>query len=89
MNNLPATFVEGFHDQEAVKKMKYKALGETGLTVSNLSFGKLNLYPLNQQKNTAYNKHQMFCKGYKAQKATKRFINLLKTTLHLNTIFCF
>lgn len=42
MNNLPATFVEGFHDREAVKKMKYKALGETGLTVSNLSFGKLN-----------------------------------------------
>ena len=40
MNELPATFVEGFHDLEAVKKMKYQSLGRTGLTVSKLSFGK-------------------------------------------------
>ncbi|OAD62536.1 D-arabinose 1-dehydrogenase [Eufriesea mexicana] len=36
---LPATYVEGFHDLEAVKKMEYRPLGKTGLMVSKLSFG--------------------------------------------------
>ncbi|KAK2570302.1 L-galactose dehydrogenase [Acropora cervicornis] len=53
MNNLPATFVEGFHDREAVKKMKYKALGETGLTVSNLSFGASSLGSVFRETNDA------------------------------------
>ncbi|XP_044016791.1 L-galactose dehydrogenase-like isoform X1 [Aphidius gifuensis] len=39
MENLPATYVEGFHDLEAVKKMEYKQLGKTGLMVSKLSYG--------------------------------------------------
>lgn len=37
--NLPPTYVEGFHDLEAVKSMKYSILGKTGLLVSKLSFG--------------------------------------------------
>ncbi|CAB3361680.1 Hypothetical predicted protein [Cloeon dipterum] len=37
--SLPSTYVEGFHDLEAVKKMKYNLLGETGLKVSHLGFG--------------------------------------------------
>ncbi|XP_015757013.1 PREDICTED: L-galactose dehydrogenase-like [Acropora digitifera] len=53
MNSLPATFVEGFHDREAVKKMKYKALGETGLTVSNLSFGASSLGSVFRETNDA------------------------------------
>ncbi|XP_059468425.1 uncharacterized protein LOC132192466 [Neocloeon triangulifer] len=36
---LPSTFVEGFHDLDAVTKMKYNPLGETGLLVSHLGFG--------------------------------------------------
>ena len=28
------TYVEGFHDQEAVKKMRYRDLGATGMKVS-------------------------------------------------------
>ena len=43
MSNLPATFVDGFHDIEAVKRMKYQPLGRTGITVSKLSFGKVSL----------------------------------------------
>ncbi|KAL2749949.1 L-galactose dehydrogenase-like [Vespula maculifrons] len=36
---LPPTYVEGFHDLEAVKIMEYKKLGKTDLLVSKLSFG--------------------------------------------------
>lgn len=36
---LPPTYVEGFHDLEAVKAMEYMPLGKTGLLVSKLSFG--------------------------------------------------
>lgn len=36
---LPATYVEGFHDLEAVKTMEYRKLGKTELMVSKLSFG--------------------------------------------------
>ncbi|XP_065164125.1 uncharacterized protein [Atheta coriaria] len=36
---LPPTFVKGFHDEEAVKKMKYKTFGQTGMTVSRLGMG--------------------------------------------------
>ena len=41
MSNLPASYVEGFHEVEAVKRMKYQPLGKTGMTVSKLSFGKV------------------------------------------------
>ena len=41
MNSLPASYVEGFHCEEAVKRMKYQPLGKTGMTVSKLSFGKV------------------------------------------------
>ena len=44
MSHLPASYVEGFHDVEAVKRMKYQPLGQTGLTVSKLSFGKVSLH---------------------------------------------
>ncbi|XP_011643287.1 L-galactose dehydrogenase-like [Pogonomyrmex barbatus] len=36
---FPPTYVEGFHDPEAVKAMEYKELGKTGLLVSKLAFG--------------------------------------------------
>uniref|UniRef100_A0A1B6D3P7 NADP-dependent oxidoreductase domain-containing protein n=2 Tax=Clastoptera arizonana TaxID=38151 RepID=A0A1B6D3P7_9HEMI len=36
---LPETYVEGFHDIEAVKKMKYIKFGNTGLLLSKLSLG--------------------------------------------------
>ncbi|KAK0093494.1 hypothetical protein PV326_013398 [Microctonus aethiopoides] len=36
---LPPTYVEGFHDPEAVKSMEYNTLGKTGLVISKLSFG--------------------------------------------------
>nr|XP_034196630.1 L-galactose dehydrogenase-like isoform X1 [Osmia lignaria] len=36
---LPPTYVEGFHDLEAVKTMEYRPLGKTGLLVSKLSLG--------------------------------------------------
>ena len=41
MRALPATYVEGFHNLEAVKKMNYQPLGRTGMDVSKLSFGKV------------------------------------------------
>nr|CAH7750075.1 unnamed protein product [Callosobruchus chinensis] len=37
--DLPETFVEGFHDENEVRKMKYHTLGSTGLKVSQLSLG--------------------------------------------------
>lgn len=40
VEELPPTYVEGFHNREAVERMPYRPLGgETGLTVSILSFG--------------------------------------------------
>ncbi|EZA46827.1 L-galactose dehydrogenase isoform X2 [Ooceraea biroi] len=36
---FPPTYLEGFHDPEAVKAMQYKKLGKTDLIVSELSFG--------------------------------------------------
>ncbi|XP_044579150.1 L-galactose dehydrogenase-like [Cotesia glomerata] len=39
MASLPLTYVEGFHDLEAIKSMKYSPLGKTGLMVSKLGFG--------------------------------------------------
>ncbi|XP_071447525.1 uncharacterized protein [Hetaerina americana] len=36
---LPPTYVEGFHDVEAVEAMRYSTLGKTGLVVSHLSLG--------------------------------------------------
>ncbi|KAJ8025298.1 L-galactose dehydrogenase [Holothuria leucospilota] len=35
----PKTYVKGFHDDEAVRKMKYSNLGNTGMQVSVLGFG--------------------------------------------------
>lgn len=39
MTSLPPTYVEGFHDLEAVKSMKYNKLGNTDLIISKLAFG--------------------------------------------------
>ncbi|XP_059609265.1 uncharacterized protein LOC132256746 [Phlebotomus argentipes] len=39
MSSLPATFVEGFHDEASVRKMEYRQLGRTGLSVSKISLG--------------------------------------------------
>ncbi|XP_017876871.1 L-galactose dehydrogenase-like [Ceratina calcarata] len=39
MKMLPPTYIEGFHDLEAVQKMEYRPLGKTGLIVSKLSLG--------------------------------------------------
>jgi len=36
---LPKTFVRGFHDEEEVKKMVYRPLGNLGVDVSIMSFG--------------------------------------------------
>ncbi|RZF32186.1 hypothetical protein LSTR_LSTR004049 [Laodelphax striatellus] len=36
---LPETFVREFHDEHSVRKMKYIPLGNTGLKLSELSFG--------------------------------------------------
>jgi hypothetical protein len=36
---LPDTYVAGFHDEAAVRKMRYNVLGNTGLRVSHLAFG--------------------------------------------------
>ena len=41
MSSLPASYVEGFHDENAVKRMEYQPLGKTGMAVSKLSFGKV------------------------------------------------
>lgn len=51
MRALPPTYVEGFHDLEAVKKMKYQPLGRTGMDVSKLSFGKVVSESFNQMQN--------------------------------------
>lgn len=39
MADLPETFVPGFHDENAVRKMKYVPFGNTGLKVSQLAIG--------------------------------------------------
>lgn len=38
-----ATYVDGFHDKEAVQKMRYRYLGSTGMKVSILSYGASSL----------------------------------------------
>lgn len=45
MADLPPTFVKGFHDEAAVRKMTYNKLGKTGLMVSKLSLGGGTLAP--------------------------------------------
>ena len=42
-DQLPATYVEGFHDKEAVQRMPYRNLGKTGLQVSIISLGASSL----------------------------------------------
>jgi len=37
--SLPPTYVKGFHDETAIRKMKYRPLGKTGLLVSEISLG--------------------------------------------------
>ncbi|XP_065091386.1 uncharacterized protein LOC135712336 [Ochlerotatus camptorhynchus] len=39
MDQLPSTFVENFHDEASVRKMKYNSFGNTGLFVSKISLG--------------------------------------------------
>lgn len=39
MHTLPPTYVEGFHDEESVKKMEYAELGKTELLISKISIG--------------------------------------------------
>ncbi|OWF55500.1 L-galactose dehydrogenase-like [Mizuhopecten yessoensis] len=41
--SLPATYVDGFHDKDAVLKMTYNPLGNTGMKPSVLSFGASSL----------------------------------------------
>ncbi|XP_060085846.1 uncharacterized protein LOC132565228 [Ylistrum balloti] len=36
---LPATFHNGFHNEESVRKMRYNRLGKTDMEVSSLSYG--------------------------------------------------
>ncbi|RUS76704.1 hypothetical protein EGW08_015531 [Elysia chlorotica] len=43
MTGRPATFVEGFHNEDHVRLMPYRPLGETGMLVSALSFGASSL----------------------------------------------
>jgi len=38
-HSLPPTYVKGFHDVEAVQKMRYSSLGKTDMMVSQLSLG--------------------------------------------------
>lgn len=40
---LPPTYVKGFHDEEAVRSMTYRKLGNTGWEVSALSLGASSL----------------------------------------------
>ncbi|XP_062510164.1 uncharacterized protein LOC134186264 [Corticium candelabrum] len=40
---LPSTYVDGFHDREAVRRMRYRPLGRTGMVVSILSLGASSL----------------------------------------------
>ncbi|XP_031344380.1 L-galactose dehydrogenase-like [Photinus pyralis] len=42
---LPPTFVAGFHDEAAVRRMKYNRFGATGLLVSHLSIGTSGFCP--------------------------------------------
>lgn len=45
MSDLPSTFVKGFHDEAAVRRMAYNKLGKTNLMVSKLSIGGGTLAP--------------------------------------------
>ncbi|XP_055352666.1 uncharacterized protein LOC129598671 [Paramacrobiotus metropolitanus] len=38
-SELPSTFVPGFHDEAAVRRLRYKKLGSTGMSVSALAIG--------------------------------------------------
>lgn len=39
MEQLPSTFVEGFHDEASVRRMQYRQFGQTGSKVSKVSLG--------------------------------------------------
>lgn len=45
-SQLPATFIPGFHDEAAVRRMKYVPLGDTGLMVSQIGLGGTGFSPL-------------------------------------------
>ena len=44
--SLPKTYVDGFHDREAVLKMKYGSFGQTDMQVSKLAIGGATLSSL-------------------------------------------
>lgn len=43
MKDFPPTYVDGFHDEESVKRMEYVELGKTGLLISKISMGAATL----------------------------------------------
>lgn len=47
---LPATFVKGFHNEDLVRRMEYRKLGDTGLKVSALALGGATLTGLLYKK---------------------------------------
>ncbi|XP_068156309.1 uncharacterized protein [Drosophila tropicalis] len=47
---LPATFVKGFHNEELVRRMEYRPLGNTGLRVSKIALGGATLSALFDSK---------------------------------------
>ncbi|XP_076066809.1 uncharacterized protein LOC143040060 isoform X2 [Oratosquilla oratoria] len=61
-----ATYVDGFHDRDAVVKMKYSPLGNTGLVVSQLAFGGAPLggvYGLQQESEAVSTVHRALRAG--------------------------
>ncbi|EDW80697.1 uncharacterized protein Dwil_GK11668 [Drosophila willistoni] len=73
---LPATFVKGFHNEELVRRMEYRPLGNTGLKVSKIGFGAATLSGLFDSDKFKFDKEE----GIRAvQEAIKSGINYIDT----------
>ena len=86
-----ATYCNGFHDNDAVSKMTYNVLGNTGMSVSALSLGKKNCASLHYRHlvHRFHHQCQIFNRRHHRHRVLCRYQHHHQLLIHsLNTLSC-